>query len=168
MKKLELLQRDFLHWAKVDNITPTWKQAVKLFFRNAAFRSVVYYRLRKLNVFCRVLQKLLGIIFPAQSCLYIKTPNIGGGLYIQHGFATIITAESIGDNVWINQQVTIGYNGDRAPIIGNNVVIYAGAKVVGGVKIGNNVVIGANAVVTKDIPNNSVVGGVPARIIKMK
>lgn len=47
-------------------------------------------------------------------------------------------------------------------------VIYAGAKVVGGVRVGNNVTIGANAVVTKDIPDNSVVGGVPAKIIKMK
>lgn len=91
-----------------------------------------------------------------------------GGLYIQHGFATIITAESIGKNVWINQQVTIGYNGDKAPIIGDNVVICAGAKVVGGVRVGNNVTIGANAVVTKDIPDNSVVGGVPAKILKMK
>lgn len=47
-------------------------------------------------------------------------------------------------------------------------MIYAGAKVVGGVRVGNNVTIGANAVVTKDIPDNSVVGGVPAKIIKMK
>lgn len=89
-------------------------------------------------------------------------------MYIQHGFATIVTAESIGNNVWINQQVTIGYNGASAPMIGDNVVIYAGAKIIGGVHIGNNVTVGANAVVTKDIPDNCVVAGVPARIIKMK
>ena len=47
-------------------------------------------------------------------------------------------------------------------------MIYAGAKVVGGVRVGNNVTIGANAVVTKDIPDNSVVGGVPAKILKMR
>ena len=168
MKKFELLKQDFLHWAKVDSLEITKHQALKLFLRNATFRSVVYFRMRKMGVLWRIIQRLLRVFFPPQSCLYIKTSDIGGGLYIQHGFATIITAESIGNNVWINQQVTIGYNGDKAPVIGDNVVIYAGAKVVGGVKIGNNVVIGANAVVTKDIPNNSVVGGVPARIIKMK
>lgn len=55
-----------------------------------------------------------------------------------------------------------------APTIGDNVVVYAGAKIIGGVHIGNNVIIGANAVVTKDVPDNCVVAGVPARIIKMK
>ena len=52
------------------------------------------------------------------------------------------------------------------PTIGDNVTIYAGACVIGGIKIGNNVVIGANAVVTKDIPDNSVVVGNPAKTIK--
>lgn len=67
------------------------------------------------------------------------------------------------------QQVTIGSSrgGNRSgyPIIGSNVFIGCGAKVLGNVCIGNNVIIGANAVVTKDIPDNAVVGGVPARII---
>ena len=87
-------------------------------------------------------------------------------MYIQHGFATIVTAKSIGSNVWINQQVTIGHKGDASPIIGNNVRISCGAKVLGGVKIGNNVIIGANAVVVSDVPDNCVVAGVPAKIIK--
>ena len=52
------------------------------------------------------------------------------------------------------------------PVIGNNVEIHSGAKIVGPVRIGNNVIIGANAVVTKDIPDNCVVAGIPAKIIK--
>ncbi len=87
-------------------------------------------------------------------------------MYIQHGFATIINANSIGDNVWINQQVTVGYNGDYCPTIGDNVRIACGAKVLGGVTVGNNVIIAANAVVVKDVPDNCVVAGVPAKIIK--
>ena len=59
-------------------------------------------------------------------------------------------------------------NKNVAPTIGNNVIIGAGAKIMGDVKIGNNVTIGANAVVTHDVPDNCVVGGVPAKIIKYK
>jgi serine O-acetyltransferase len=99
--------------------------------------------------------------------LYIHTSTIGAGLFIQHGFSTIISAESIGQNCWINQQVTIGYSNvtDR-PTIGDNVRITAGAKVFGNITIGNNSIIGANAVVFKDVPPNCTVVGVPAHIVK--
>ena len=61
---------------------------------------------------------------------------------------------------------TIGsVRGKGSPLIGNNIVISAGAKIIGNVKIGNNVMIGANAVVTKDIPDNAVVVGNPAKIV---
>ena len=99
--------------------------------------------------------------------LFIEAKEIGGGLFIQHGFATMITAESIGENCWINQQVTIGYSsGARAPIIGNNVMITCGAKVLGDITVGDNVVIGANAVVIRDVESNCTVGGVPAHKLK--
>ncbi len=101
------------------------------------------------------------------STLYIYTQDIGKGLFIQHGFATIIAAQSIGENCWINQQVTIGYaNKEDIPVIGNNVVINSGAKVIGKVEIGNNAIVGANAVVVKNVPQNCTVVGVPAYIIK--
>jgi serine O-acetyltransferase len=99
--------------------------------------------------------------------LFINCQDIGAGFYIQHGFSTIITAKSIGKDCWINQQVTVGYNGkNNFPTIGDNVVIRAGAKVVGKITIGNNVKIGANAVVVKDVPENCTVVGVPAYIVK--
>lgn len=75
--------------------------------------------------------------------------------------------KKIGRHCFINQQVTIGYKGDKAPEIGDNVQITCGAKVLGGVKIGNNVTIGANAVVVKDIPDNALAAGVPARVIRI-
>ena len=99
--------------------------------------------------------------------LYIYTKDIGPGLFIQHGFATIISAEKIGRNCWINQQVTIGYLNDTdTPTLGNNVVIHAGAKVLGRLRIGDNCTVGANAVVVKDIPENCTVVGVPAYIVR--
>lgn len=62
--------------------------------------------------------------------------------------------------------VTVGYSGGKRPTIGNNVIICAGAKIVGGIHVGNDVIIGANAVVVKDTPNNVIMGGVPAKVIK--
>jgi len=104
---------------------------------------------------------------PPMPTLYIYTKDIGPGLFIQHGFATIISAEKIGRNCWINQQVTIGFSNDTdCPIIGDNVIIYAGAKVLGNVRVGDNSIVGANAVVIKDVPENCTVVGVPAYIVR--
>ena len=95
---------------------------------------------------------------------------IGKGFNIAHCFSIIITPGAIlGDDVTILQQTTIGASrgGGRngQPIIGNNVMIGCGAKIIGKVSVGNNVAIGANAVVVKDVPDGCVVGGIPATII---
>jgi serine O-acetyltransferase len=87
---------------------------------------------------------------------------------ILRGYSSIIVAERIGDYCTIYAQVTIGSvrAGSTYPVIGNNVRIFTGAKVLGSITIGNNVRIGANAVVTKDVPDNCTVAGVPAKIIR--
>ena len=93
---------------------------------------------------------------------------IGPGLAIVHYGTIIISGESkIGKNLRIHAGVNIGANGGEhgAAIIGDNVYIGPGAKIIGAVKIGNNSVIGANAVVTKDVPEGVTVGGIPAKII---
>lgn len=100
--------------------------------------------------------------------IYTEAENIGKGLIFHHGFSTMVSANTIGENCHIYQQVTIGNEKGGCPTIGNNVIIYAGAKVIGGISIGDDVVIGANSVVTKDIPSHSIVVGIPARIIKTR
>ena len=81
---------------------------------------------------------------------------------------TIGSGAIIGDNCTIYHQVTIGKEKEKFPVIGEDVTIYAGAKIIGNVKIGNGAVIGANAVVLQDVPDNCVAVGIPARIIKRK
>lgn len=129
------------------------------------YLSLFYYRAH--SPFVKVLKKII----KGQSNLYIQVPNynIGKNFMIWHGFSTIINCNEIGDDCSIWQQVTIGNkldNGEAKPIIGNNVKICAGSIVIGDIKIGDNVVIGAGSVVTKSIPDNCIVGGVPAKIIK--
>ena len=97
--------------------------------------------------------------------------KIGRGFFIDHGMGVVIgETTEIGDHVTLFQGVTLGgtgkERGKRHPTLGNHVVVGAGAKILGGIKIGDNVKIGANSVVLKSVPPNSTVIGVPARIIK--
>ncbi len=98
--------------------------------------------------------------------------SIGKGFFIDHGSGVVIgeTAE-IGENVLVYHQVTLGNanpssSGKRHPTIGSNVVIGAGAKLLGPVIVGDFSVIGAGTIVTKDIPTHSVVVGNPGKVIK--
>src|ERR1700757_684469 len=97
--------------------------------------------------------------------------KLGRRLIIDHGMGVVIgeTAE-IGDDVYIYHQVTLGgtssEQGKRHPTIGDNVIIGAGAKVLGAIEIGENARIGANAVVVASVPANTTVVGIPARAVE--
>ncbi len=98
---------------------------------------------------------------------------IGKGFFIDHGNGVIIGETAvIGDNVTLYQGVTLGgtgkEQGKRHPTIGNNVMISAGAKVLGSFKIGDNSKIGAGSVVLNEVPPGSTVVGVPGRVVKRK
>jgi serine O-acetyltransferase len=93
--------------------------------------------------------------------------NVGRG-FIVHNFSGIfILSDSIGENFTVNQGVTVGnVRGSGAlPQIGNNVYLGPGCKVLGNIKIGDNTVVAANSVVLSDVPENSTVIGIPARVI---
>lgn len=123
-----------------------------------------------LKLFCTLWGKLIqltcGVEIPART-------TIGKGLYIAH-FGGIIMHKDvvIGDYFSITQGVTVGHggDGDRAgtPIIGDYVFFAPGSMALGPVKIGNYAHICSNAVVTKDVPDYAMVGGVPAKIIKIR
>ena len=96
---------------------------------------------------------------------------IGRNFVIWHGFGIVVHPNTIiGDNVTLHHNVTIGNakHGGLSPVIGDNVNIGAGSILIGNIKIGNNVDIGAGSVITKDVPDNVVIVGNPAKIIKKK
>lgn len=134
------------------------------------FRNIVLHRLYNPSrtIKCKVHAVIARRLWKPLDSLYLNTREIGGGLFIQHGFATIVAAKKVGKYCHINQQVTIGYKEEHTPVIKDHVKILCGAKVLGNVTMDNNSIAGANAVVVKDVPENAVVGGVPAKIIKYK
>lgn len=157
----ELIRQDMEAWKKIKGLT--FESEYRLFhylmLNTEAFRNIYLYRIEKSGFLIRKLVRPM-------DTLIIGKGQVGGGLYIQHGFATIIAAKSIGENCWFNQQVTVGFEQDRQPVIGNHVRVCAGAIIIGDVTIGDNAIIAAGAVVTKNVPANEVWGGNPAHFIK--
>jgi serine O-acetyltransferase len=99
--------------------------------------------------------------------------TIASGLFIDHGMGVVIgETTEIGDNVTLFQGVTLGgtgkQRGKRHPTLGSHVVVGAGAKVLGPIKIGDYVKIGANSVVLQDVPDHSTVVGIPGKIVRIK
>lgn len=97
---------------------------------------------------------------------------IGGGLLLHQSSGVVIAPKAVlGKNCTLFSGACVVYKannkGFEAPIIGDNVKLMIGSKVIGAVKIGNNVVVGANAVVTKDIPSGGIVVGIPGRIVNL-
>jgi serine O-acetyltransferase len=160
------IDRDLDRWIEVLGLPATWtrrEQLVHLMSAYPEFRNLLSYRLRGHSLLLRGLAFTL--LKPIET-LSFDVDEIGGGLFVQHGFATIVSAERIGEDCWINQQVTIGHVYDRGrPVIGDRVTIAAGVAIVGPVMIGNDVTIGANTTVVKNVPAGSVVVGAAPRIL---
>ena len=155
---------------------PAANNIFEVIFCYPGFQALMFHR------FAHKLKKI-GVPFLPRYISYLTriitgieihpSATIGERLFIDHGEGVVIgeTAE-IGDDVIIYQQVTLGgtgkEHGKRHPTIGNNVILGAGAKILGNITIGNNVRIGAGSVVVDDVPDDSTVVGVPGRVVHQK
>jgi serine O-acetyltransferase len=164
----DLICADVARWAEIQHLGATKSPAQRVvaflalmtFWRE--FRNIFYFR-------AGIPGKLFQPLCRPLATLWINSKRIGPGLFIQHGYCTSISADEIGENCWINQLVVLGYTNDTdRPTIGNNVTILGGAKILGKVMVGDNSKVGPNSVVTRDVPPNVTVLGVPAVVIWRK
>ena len=156
-----ILSASTLRMEKYSNGERGVRAFIKVATRQRVFRNLFYYRLGEyVSVF---IQWLL----PPERSLHIWCPSIGEGCHFEHNYSTYLNAERIGRNFYCLQLVTLGNDTQGCrPIIGNDVSIYTGATVFGGITIGNDVVIGAGAVVRRDVPDHCTVVGNPAYIVR--
>ncbi|MEO8254343.1 MAG: hypothetical protein ABI554_08120 [Flavobacterium sp.] len=139
------------------------------------FNAVHFYRLGHQLFLWKIplLPKLIElIIFLLYNSKIPTSCEIGKGSFFSYGgIGVVLHARcKVGNNVDIGTNVTIGGRSGNyeVPIIGNNVYIATGAKILGSIKVGNNATIGANAVVINDVPENAIMAGVPAKLLKYK
>lgn len=141
-----------------------WAQGFQAIWSYRICRWLYLKHVPVLHIFIQRLTELTtGISIP-------PTVMIGKGLMIEHFGGIVINAGAkIGDYCIISHGVTVGNKkpGGKSPVIGNNVYICVGAKVLGEIVVGENSIIGANAVVIESVPDNSIAAGVPAKIIKI-
>ena len=145
---------------KVQDRKPTVLNLIKACTREKSFRNLFYYRMGEYR------SVFISWLLPPERTMTIWCPHIGKGAHLEHSYATYLNAESIGDDFYCLQMVTLGNGKGGRPTIGNDVKIYTGATVFGGIHIGNHVTIGAGAVVFQDIPDGATVVGNPGRIIQ--
>jgi serine O-acetyltransferase len=161
-----VIDADVARWADVLWVSDRDRMLARLLYAFPEFRAVFYHRLRSGNPTGALLGRLAEHLWRPVTGIDLRGTPIGPGLFVSHGQATILSAERIGANLWVHQGVTVGwdYQGERKPIIGNDVFIGAGAKVLGAVTVGDGARIGANAVVVCDVPAGATAVGIPAQI----
>jgi serine O-acetyltransferase len=152
---------------------PACRNIFEVIFLYPGFHALLWYRIAHFFYLIKLffVARLISQISRFFTGIEIHPgAKIGKKLFIDHGNGVVIgETAKIGDNCTIYHGCTLGGTGKgrnkRHPDIGNNVIIGAGAKVLGPIRIGNNVKIGANSVILKDIPDNKTVVGVPGKSV---
>jgi serine O-acetyltransferase len=160
------IDADAARWAEILWVQDRSRLLGRLLYAFPEFRAVYYHRLQQGNPSGALFGRIARRLWRSIPGLDLSDSVIGPGLFISHGQTTILSAERIGANLWVHQGVTVGwdYRGDRRPVIGDDVFIGAGAKILGAITVGDGARIGANAVVVCDVPAGATAVGVPARI----
>lgn len=170
-RQRHLIEMDVKRWREIDGTGMGFFRSLNWYLTyKKEFRNLLLHRLKHpaYTPVCLLHYFIARMLWKPMESLYIYTTDIGGGLYIQHGFSTIITAKRIGENCRIYQQVTIGYKDGETPVLEDNVSVTCGAKVLGNITMHKGSLAAAGAVVIKDVPENAIAGGVPAKIIGYK
>ena len=170
-KQKHLIKKDVARWNQIEQRHSGLFTSLNWYMTyRKEFRNLIQHRFKhpSRSIFSKIHFVIARMFWKPMESLYIYTKDIGGGLYLQHGFATIISARKIGENCRIYQQVTIGYKGEFAPVLEDGVSVTCGAKVLGDITMHKNSLAAAGAVVVKDVPENAIVGGVPAKILEYK
>lgn len=170
MNIFRTIKEDFLNVKRND---PALHSTFELFFNYPGLWAMFFYRIANAlyKIGLRFIPRFISAIGQFLTTIDIHpAATIGCRAFIDHGVGVVIGETTvIGDDVLIYQQVTLGgvstSKGKRHPTIESNVVIGAGAKVLGNITIGQGAKIGANSVVVKDVPSYATAVGIPARII---
>ncbi|HEY7349033.1 MAG TPA: hypothetical protein VH599_12040 [Ktedonobacterales bacterium] len=180
MSVFELFREDLQVWKRKGFLVGvpnphspvTFSEALKLTWSQAPLRATFLYRL---SHWChrQHIRLIPGILWRTNIRRFgldiVPSVPIGPGLYIPHTVGTVVMARGLGRNVSLITAVTIGMRSTHEfPIIGSDVTIGAGARVLGGIVVGDGATIGANAVVIDDVPLGATMIGIPARPVSRK
>ncbi len=167
----DYLTQDLKRWSARLSLTDLSDREsfIKCFSQRQEFRSVIRYRVKCFSdkYITKTFQQLTNKKNAFVPSLYLSCKEIGPGLYIEHGFSSIVFASKIGENFHLNQSVTIGAARGGIPIIGNNVSVYCNSVVLGNITLGDWVKVAAGAVVVDSVPERCIVASPKAIIIKI-
>jgi serine O-acetyltransferase len=153
-----------------------WSQFALSWILSPGFRTVMLYRITRSGFAAGSLPRIFSRLLwwhacKTTACQFSPQAEIGPGLYLPHPLGIVVgEGVIIGQDVTLYQNVTLGRSSASAtgyPVIEDDVIVYAGAVIIGNVCIGSGAVIAANAVVTSNVSPKTLVGGIPARELRL-
>jgi serine O-acetyltransferase len=160
------------HDASRSKIRLRARDVVLLFWRQAGVWPTAIFRLSSwchrhhVRVLPTLLERINLIFFGIEIS---SSLSVGPGLYIPHPVSTVVMAQRVGANATLIASITVGMRETHEfPVLGDGVVVGAGARILGGITLGDGCTVGANAVVINDVPAGATAVGVPARVLKSR
>ena len=167
---LENVREDLRHKVAWRGFAPTLVSSVRVLGSEGSLGQLLYRAMR----FCQTRGLRLPALLIYRLNAHVghviigRDADIGPGFILLHGTGIVIdTGVKAGKNLVLQDEVTLGELRGESPVLGDNVFVGAGARVIGPVRVGNDVRIGANAVVTRDLPDGATAAGAPACVIRI-